>query len=170
MEEVWDVYDKDLNKIGKDCIRGKEILPNGEYHLVVSAIILNSNNEILLAQRAEGRPNGLKWELTGGSVLKGETGEEGILRELSEEIGVNALKNEGIKFREILSDIYHDIKQIWLFEREVNILNEIEFVDGETIEVKFVDVEEYKVMYENGELIKAIDFTPQDFKELIETR
>ena len=43
MDEIWDVYDKDLNKIGKDCIRGKEILPKGEYHLVVSAIILNKN-------------------------------------------------------------------------------------------------------------------------------
>lgn len=170
MEEVWDVYDKDLNKIGKDCIRGKEILPEGEYHLVVNAIILNKENKILIAKRAEHRPNGLKWEFTGGSAKKGEDGVVGIRRELSEEIGLDVSQNQPKLYKTILSDKYHDIKQIWLFEREVNILNEIEFVDGETIEVKFVDVEEYKVMYENGELIKAIDFTPQDFKELIETR
>ena len=170
MEEVWDVYDKDLNKIGKDCIRGKEILPEGEYHLVVNAIILNKENKILIAKRAEHRPNGLKWEFTGGSAKKGEDGIVGIRRELSEEIGLDVSQNQPKLYKTILSDKYHDIKQIWLFEREVNILNEIEFVDGETIEVKFVDVEEYKVMYENGELIKAIDFTPQDFKELIETR
>lgn len=170
MEEVWDVYDKDLNKIGKDCIRGKEILPEGEYHLVVNAIILNKENKILIAKRAEHRPNGLKWEFTGGSAKKGEDGIVGIRRELSEEIGLDVSQNQPKLYKTILSDKYHDIKQIWLFEREVNILNEIEFVDGETVEVKFVDVEEYKVMYENGELIKAIDFTPQDFKELIETR
>lgn len=170
MEEVWDVYDKDLNKIGKDCIRGKEILPEGEYHLVVNAIILNKENKILIAKRAEHRPNGLKWEFTGGSAKKGEDGVVGIRRELSEEIGLDVSQNQPKLYKTILSDKYHDIKQIWLFEREVNILNEIEFVDGETVEVKFVDVEEYKVMYENGELIKAIDFTPQDFKELIETR
>ena len=170
MEEIWDVYDKDLNKIGKDCIRGKEILPEGEYHLVVNAIILNKENKILIAKRAEHRPNGLKWEFTGGSAKKGEDGVVGIRRELSEEIGLDVSQNQPKLYKTILSDKYHDIKQIWLFEREVNILNEIEFVDGETIEVKFVDVEEYKVMYENGELIKAIDFTPQDFKELIETR
>lgn len=170
MEEVWDVYDKDLNKIGKDCIRGKEILPEGEYHLVVNAIILNKENKILIAKRAEHRPNGLKWEFTGGSAKKGEDGVVGIRRELSEEIGLDVSQNQPKLYKTILSDKYHDIKQIWLFEREVNILNEIEFVDGETVEVKFVNVEEYKVMYENGELIKAIDFTPQDFKELIETR
>lgn len=170
MEEIWDVYDKDLNKIGKDCIRGKEILPEGEYHLVVNAIILNKENKILIAKRAENRPNGLKWEFTGGSAKKGEDGVVGIRRELSEEIGLDVSKNEPKLYKTILSDKYHDIKQIWLFEREVDISNEIEFVDGETIEVKFVDVEEYKVMYENGELIKAIDFTPQDFKELIATR
>ena len=170
MEEVWDVYDKDLNKIGKDCIRGKEILPEGEYHLVVNAIILNKENKILIAKRAEHRPNGLKWEFTGGSAKKGEDGVVGIRRELSEEIGLDVSQNQPKLYKTILSDKYHDIKQIWLFEREVNILNEIEFVDGETIEDKLVDVEEYKVMYENGELIKAIDFTPQDFKELIETR
>lgn len=170
MEEIWDVYDKDLNKIGKDCIRGKEILPEGEYHLVVNAIILNKENKILIAKRAEHRPNGLKWEFTGGSAKKGEDGVVGIRRELSEEIGLDVSQNEPKLYKTILSDKYHDIKQMWLFEREVNISNEIEFVDGETIEVKFVDVEEYKVMYENGELIKAIDFTPQDFKELIETR
>lgn len=168
MEEVWDVYDKDLNKIGKDCIRGKERLPNGEYHLVVSAIILNSDNETLLAQRAAGRPNGLKWELTGGSVLKGETGEEGIIRELSEEIGVSALKNEGIKFKEILSDIYHDIKQIWLFRKNLDITKDIKFNDGETIGVKFVNIEDYKRMLENKETLDTIDFTVEDYKELIE--
>ena len=167
MGEVWDVYDRDLNKIGKDCVRGKERLPNGEYHLVVSAVILNSNNEILLAQRAEGRPNGLKWELTGGSVLKGETGEEGILRELSEEIGVNAIKDEGIKLKEILSDIYHDIKQIWLFRKDLDIKNDIKFNDGETIKVKYVNVDEYKTMLENRETLDTIDFTVDDFKKLI---
>ena len=126
MEEVWDVYDKDLNKIGKDCIRGKEILPEGEYHLVVNAIILNKENKILIAKRAEHRPNGLKWEFTGGSAKKGEDGVVGIRRELSEEIGLDVSQNQPKLYKTILSDKYHDIKQIWLFEREVNILNEIE--------------------------------------------
>ena len=167
MLEVWDVYDKDLNKIGKDCIRGKEVLPKGEYHLVVSAVVLNSENKILLAQRAENRPNGLKWELTGGSVLKGENGEEGILRELSEEIGLNFNKADGKIIKEILSDEYHDIKQIWLFNRDVDIEKDIKFIDGETIDIKFVDVLEYEKMIDDKETIDTIDLTVEDFKGLI---
>ena len=169
MDEIWDVYDKDLNKIGKDCIRGKEILPKGEYHLVVSAIILNKNKEILLAQRAESRSNGLKWELTGGSVLKGETSIIGIKRELLEEIGLDVSFLNGEIFKEILSDEYHDIKHIWLFERDVDIEKEIKFNDGETIDVKFVDINEYEKMIKNNELLKTIDFTIEDFKKIVES-
>ena len=170
MAELWDVYDKDLNKIGKDCERGKEILPIGEYHLVVSAIILNSENKILIAKRAENRPNGLKWELTGGSVLKGETSFEGIKRELFEEIGLDIKDNKGTILNTILSDEYRDIKQIWLFEKDVDIKKEIKFNDGETIDIKFVDINEYRKMYDNDELLKTIDFTPEDFEKLVNVK
>lgn len=166
MPEIWDVYDKDLNKIGKDCIRGQMILPEGEYHLVVSAIIINSENKILLAKRAEGRPNGLLWELTGGSVLKGESSEEGIRRELLEEIGLNLENIECKLYKSILSDEYHDIKQIWIFRKDVDIENEIKFNDGETIDVKFVDENEFESMYKNNELLKTIDITAEDLKEI----
>lgn len=166
-DEIWDIYDKDLNKIGKDCIRGKQRLEDGEYHLIVNAIIINSENKVFLARRAENRPNGLKWEFSGGSVKKDETSIVGMIRELEEEIGLKVLETEGIIYKTIISDKYHDIKHLWLFKKDVDIKNDIKFNDGETIDAKFVSIDEYKTMYENNELIHAIDFTVEDFENIL---
>ena len=110
----------------------------------------------------------MKWELTGGSVLKCETSIIGIKRELLEEIGLDISSLNGKIFKEILSDEYHDIKYIWLFEKDVDIEKEIKFNDGETIDIKFVDINEYEKMLKNNELLKTIDFTIEDFKKLVD--
>ena len=73
MAEFWDVYDKDRNKTGKLTQRGVDKLKEGEYHIVVTAVILNSKNEILITQRAEFKTYPLMWECNGGSALKDET-------------------------------------------------------------------------------------------------
>ena len=46
MAEFWDIYDKDRNKTGKLAQRGVDKFKEGEYHIVVTAVILNSKNEI----------------------------------------------------------------------------------------------------------------------------
>ena len=47
MPELWDIYDENKNKTGKTAIRDVTILQKGEYHIVVTGIILNSKKEIL---------------------------------------------------------------------------------------------------------------------------
>ena len=49
--ELWDVYDKDRNKVGRKHERGTP-LPDGDYHLVVSIWIVNSRQEILSSETA----------------------------------------------------------------------------------------------------------------------
>lgn len=47
--ELWDVYDINKKFTGKVIDRhSEERLKEGEYHLVVEAIIINSKGEILL--------------------------------------------------------------------------------------------------------------------------
>ena len=55
--------------------------------VVVTALILNSKNEILISKRAEHKKYPLMWECNGGSIVAGETSLEGILREIKEELG-----------------------------------------------------------------------------------
>ena len=50
--ELWDVYDVNRNYTGKVIDRhSDEKLNEGEYHLVVEAIIINSKAELLLNKR-----------------------------------------------------------------------------------------------------------------------
>lgn len=57
---------------------------------VVSALILNEKGEMLMALRrvTDRRPN--CWENPGGKVSPGETDQEALRRELSEELGVDS--------------------------------------------------------------------------------
>jgi 8-oxo-dGTP diphosphatase len=56
--------------------------------LVVAGGILEENGMYLIAQRKRDDDFGLKWEFPGGKLDEGETGEECIVRELMEELGI----------------------------------------------------------------------------------
>lgn len=79
--------------IGPDLKRGQPI-PKGLYHAVVEIYAINHFNQILVTQRDKRKPFGLKWEITGGSVLKGESILEGAIRELFEETGLVANESD----------------------------------------------------------------------------
>ena len=41
-QEIWDIYNEKRERTGRTCIRGKEELEEGEYHLVVQGVLFNS--------------------------------------------------------------------------------------------------------------------------------
>ena len=54
MEEYWDVYDRFRRKTGKIIKRDSDQwLQDGEYHIVVTGIIENANNQILISRRKD---------------------------------------------------------------------------------------------------------------------
>lgn len=55
-------------------------------HVVLHAIV-EKDGKLLLVKRAEDIPEGGRWGLPGGFLDRGETGTQGILRELREETG-----------------------------------------------------------------------------------
>ena len=87
--ELWDAYDRELNRIeGMTLIRGERI-PEGVYHLVSDVIVRHEDGEYLLMQRDPRKHYGGMWEATaGGSALAGETAFECAVRELREETGI----------------------------------------------------------------------------------
>jgi len=88
--ELWDMYDRDGRKLPGTLVRGEPI-PAERYHLVCCVVVRHTDGDFLLMRRSpekESCPN--IWEIgAGGSVLQGETAEEGARRELEEETGIN---------------------------------------------------------------------------------
>ena len=56
--------------------------------LVSAAALVDADGRVLLSRRPEGRPMAGLWEFPGGKVEPGETPEEALIRELTEELGI----------------------------------------------------------------------------------
>lgn len=163
MNELWDIYDINKNKLGRTAERDVYKFKEGEYHIVVTGIIINSENKILISKRAEHKKFGGMWECNGGSILAGETSLEGILRELKEELGLEFSKKEAIFLKEIRRDkCPPDFKDLWLFRKDIKIEN-LTFSDGETIEAKWVTIEEFMEMVNNKQIVPTIDFGEEEY-------
>lgn len=64
-------------------------IPSGLKIVLVAAVALvDSENNILLAKRPEGKPMAGLWEFPGGKVKEGETPEFALARELAEELAI----------------------------------------------------------------------------------
>ena len=169
MSEYWDIYDENRKKTGKIVERGVYEFEPGEYHIVVTGIILNSKNEILITKRAEHKKFGLMWECNGGSVLAGETSLQGVIRELKEEVGVEFKKREAIFLKEVKGGKkYPDFKDLWLLRRDVK-KEEITFPDGEAIDYKWVTIDEFMKMYNNKEIVPTVDFGVEEYNLALKT-
>lgn len=168
MAELWDIYDENKKKTGRTAERGVHEFKQGEYHIVVTALILNSKNEILISKRAKNKKYGLMWECNGGSVLAGETSLEGVIREVKEELGIEFSKKEAIFLKEIKDDRQiSDFKDIWLFKKDIKD-EEITLPDGEAIEWKWVDIEIFMEMIDKKEMVPTIDIDREIYRTALE--
>lgn len=58
--------------------------------LLVSAAIIHRDGHVLVGQRRKGDRHPLKWEFPGGKVEFGETPQQALIRELREELQIDA--------------------------------------------------------------------------------
>ena len=133
--EVFDAVDIDGNKLNIDLIRGQKH-ENGLYHIIIEIITMNEKNQILVTQRHPRKNYGLYWEITGGSILKGETIKQGAIRELKEE--TNLLTTE-----DNLKLVYEEVYGDGLFKgfiHKIGMKNQkIVLQADETIDYQWVD-------------------------------
>lgn len=167
--ELWDVYDINKRFTGKVIDRhSDERLKEGEYHLVVEAIIINSKGEILLNKRSKFKnkyPN--MWESTAGSCIKGENSLQSMLREIREELGVIFNESDAVFYKTLRDDNAKDFKDIWLFRKDLEI-KDLSYTDGEVVDSKWVTIDEFEKLIDNEEIIPTIDFDKEDYKKCLE--
>lgn len=150
-EELWDVYDMYREKTGKLHPRGKR-LADGEYHLTVHACIFDGQGRMLIQKRQPFKKgwSGL-WDITvGGSVTAGENSQEGIMRELSEELGLTldlhrVRPHLTVQFDQGFDDMY-------LIKKEVD-LSSLTLEYEEVEAVKWASLDEILTMMDEGAFI-----------------
>jgi 8-oxo-dGTP diphosphatase len=62
----------------------------------VAAAVIEREGRILICQRRKGQAHELKWEFPGGKVEPGETPEAAVIRELREELAIDAIPDREI--------------------------------------------------------------------------
>ena len=156
MPEFWDLYNEKGEKTGVKHKRGQPI-PQGLYHLVVSAWIVNSRGQFLLSQRHPDKPCPLYWECTGGSVLAGENSLDGAIREVKEELGIELDRSAARLLFQTRRDSTQDFYDVWLFQADVPI-QALNLQETEVVNARWVDKDELLDMFRTEKLHPLIDY------------
>lgn len=152
--ELWDIYDENRIATGRTHVRGVP-LEKGDYHLIADVWTVNLKNQILLTRRHPDKPYGLMWECTGGSVLAGETSLEGALRELSEEAGIKAQKQD--------LHLIHSIRQkerfVDTFITRLDVtIEDVRMQPEEVVDAKFVTFKDLLELWKQGIVVPKSRF------------
>ena len=150
--ELWDVYDKKGRKTGALKEKEADYRP-GEYHLAVEAWVFNRRREILIQQRSWHReilPG--KWSLTTGRIIAGEDSEQGCVRELKEELGIQVKQEELSFLRRIVRedplswDIYFTLQDVPV--------EELRLQKEEVIQARWVSFDQFRAYLKRGSVFR----------------
>lgn len=144
--EMVDVYNERHEKLGYE--KGRKDLDKGEYRLSCFVWIINDKNEILIQQRvatAKKYPN--MWETVSGGAKAGEDSIQGSLTEVQEELGIS-LKKEQLKYIGCFTR-FNDFVEVFIANINIDI-NDINMQEDEVQNVKWISIDEYSNMIQNG--------------------
>ncbi len=147
MAEYWDVYNEQRLPMGKLHKRGNP-LKDGEYHLVVDIVVINTDGRLLIDRRSPKKRNCPNyWEFTSGSVLAGEESRQGAVRELSEELGIKVDADRLIMLGK--SQLDHRLVDTYMLIAPVD-LSELILQEGEVAEAKLVSLQQLDEICRTG--------------------
>ncbi len=164
MEESFDIFTRDGQPLGSrpkhECHQSNP----GFYHKPVGAWIINDQGKILVQKRALSKKTcpGL-WDVSSaGHVHAGETSLHGIIRETSEELGLETKPEDYRYIGEYISDSTWEIMQIYLLKTDKD-LDAFSLQKEEVEQIKWVSLKELR------ELMFSDAFVPHDaeFKHMI---
>jgi len=167
-DEIWDAYDRQGHMLGYQIPRSMaKSLSQGVYHIVVNIYVLRSDGCILTTQRSRNKTYPLMWEITGGSILSGETPLEGAVRELFEETGIQADMSNLIKLYCYIDDVRHCIYHSYMVHIPMD--TKIHLQIGETMDYAFLNIEDFVELVESDRFVPSEQGRFRLFKHLVIT-
>ena len=150
--EFNDIYDENRNLTGRLHRRGRR-WRKGEYGLVVCVWVYDGRGNVLMTKRAPGKSFAGTWENFGGAAQAGETSLQAIRRELFEETGIRAEESE---FE--LMDTSRDSNAFYDYYclRRQTPIEDIVLLPGETVDAKWVSIDEVYEMVKRREICDII--------------
>lgn len=159
-EELWDACDANEHKLGYQVPRSMaKSLPEGVYHVVVMIYTLTEDGRILSTQRSRNKTYPLKWEVTGGSILTGETPIQGAVRELYEETGIKKRTEDLIPLYEFTDHERHCIYHSYIATTGDDVSVTLQY--GETMDYQILPYDEFK------QLVKSDRFVPSEQRRFL---
>lgn len=143
--EILDLYDKELKITGKTIERGQHV-PYGYLIPIVAVFIYNDEKQFLIQKVAPSKGN--YYASTAGHVQAGEIDfSKAMLRELQEEIGLNATKSE-LKLVKIRRYEYK-FTFLYILKRNLSI-EELQLQHEEVESVQWMDLGEIEALCKQG--------------------
>lgn len=160
-EEFWDATDAGENPLGYRIPRSMaKSMPDRVYHVVVVVYTVTADHFILTTQRARNKTYPLKWEVTGGSILAGETPRQGAVRELMEETGICLGEQQLEPLYHLVDETRHCIYHSYIARVPEGV--QIRLQEGETMDYRFLPYEAFKA------LVKSDRFVPSEQQRFLE--
>lgn len=145
--ELVDIYNNKHEKL--DYTKNRKELVEGEFRLSCFVWIINDKDELLIQQRlATDKTCPNQWETASGGAVAGEDALTGVLRELEEELGIKADK-EDLRFIGSYARI-NDFVEVFLLKSNIDI-NDIKLQEDEVQDVKWASIKEFESIIEKGE-------------------
>jgi len=152
MVERFDLVGADRMPLGRTAERGSQ-LSDGEYHVVVMALMVNPEGKILVTKRSHNKTAPGKWECTAGSVVAGETSRNAMIREIKEEIGIDVSIPAGAPMGTFLEeDAIFDIWEVPV----TNNLQDLLLQTDEVAEARYMTVEEIEWIIESDQATRSL--------------
>lgn len=151
------LYKTPFGNLRKDTCK----LPNGitiddyyvnEYVDWVNAIVLTKGNQIVLVEQYRHGGQGFYLEVPAGKTEKGETDEEGILREIQEETGYTSMEKPILLDEFMVNPATQNNKIKTFLLTNAYKSAEQHLDETEEIDVKLIDFEEFGHLIRNHEI------------------
>ena len=164
--EYNDIYDENRNLTGRVHLRGTP-WRKGEFGLVVCVWIYDGQGHILLTRRAVGKSYAGTWENSGGAAQAGEDSLTAICRELWEETGICAQREE-FEFLYTTRDqncFYDHYCLKW-----TGSLEKIVLLPGETDGVQWATFEKIQKLINRGDICQVIARQFLEVEDILKSR